>query len=129
MINSTSDRSEDEDRVVHELFADKWTILVLQAIYRAESALRFNVLKRQLVGITQKTLTQSLRRLERNGLISRRLVDTAPPGVEYSVTDLGRSVRTLLNAIHHWTHDNADQITRAQHLFDQKQPKPSNGAW
>lgn len=109
--------------MMFELFSDKWTLLVLRQIYIGAGAARFNVLKRQMDGISQKTLTQSLRRLERNGLVSRHLVDTAPPGVEYSLTALGNSLKLPLSVLRDWSENNAHAIHHAQQIFDQKQTK------
>jgi DNA-binding HxlR family transcriptional regulator len=88
------------------------------AICAAGGTLRFNELKRQAQGITQKTLTQCLRRLERNGIVERRLLDTAPPGVAYVVTDLGRTLDKPFAALNAWTADYAEAVRAAQAAFD-----------
>ncbi|MFP3480444.1 helix-turn-helix domain-containing protein, partial [Burkholderia sp. SIMBA_057] len=77
-------------RALFDQIADKWSMMVLHVL--ADGPLRFNVIKRQLEGITQKALTQCLRRLERNGLISRRVIPVSPVAVEYAVTPLGRTL-------------------------------------
>src|SRR5258706_8659199 len=78
--------------------ADKWAILTIAALSRGAS--RFNQLRRTLRGITQKTLTQTLRRLERSGIISRTVLDTSPVSVEYAVTPLGRTLAGPFYAVH-----------------------------
>ncbi|MCG7507428.1 winged helix-turn-helix transcriptional regulator [Mesorhizobium retamae] len=123
MNDHAADRRAVDGDMMFELFSDKWTLLVLRRIYLDGGAARFNALKRQIAGISQKTLTQSLRRLERNGLVSRHLVDTAPPGVEYSLTALGNSLKLPLSVLRDWSESNAHAIHHAQQIFDQKQTK------
>jgi DNA-binding HxlR family transcriptional regulator len=72
----------DFDRFLLDQIADRWSILVLGAICGSGGTLRFNAIRRQVDGLAQKTPTQCLRRLERNGIIERGLIDGAPPGVE-----------------------------------------------
>src|SRR5260370_33457466 len=76
-------------RLVLDQLADKWTILVLSTFCGGTQAVCFNEIRRRVPGISQKTLTQCLRRLERNGIVERRVIIAAPLGVEYSVTPLG----------------------------------------
>ncbi|WP_204117502.1 helix-turn-helix domain-containing protein [Paraburkholderia sp. C35] len=107
------------DRLLLDQIADRWTILVLGAICSAEDGkLRFNALRRKIDGISQKTLTQCLRQLERNGLVARRLIDGAPPGVEYSITLLGHTLDAPFDALNAWTRDHAATIRAAQAAFD-----------
>ena len=70
-------------------------------------------------GVTQRVVTQTLRRLERNGMITRRVLSTSPVGVEYSLTPLGESLREPFGRLYDWTVDNADQIQRHQRQYDQ----------
>ena len=107
------------DRLLLDQIADRWSILVLGAICAAGGTLRFNEVRRRIDGIAQKTLTQALRRLERNGILERRLIDTAPPGVEYMVTPLGRSLDKPFAALNAWTMEHADTFTIARLLTDQ----------
>ena len=79
-------------RELLEQLADKWSVLLLLAL--SDGPVRFNALKRKVEGITQKMLGQTLRRLERNGLVERRVFATVPVTVEYEVTPLGRSLST-----------------------------------
>lgn len=110
----------DFDRILLDQIADRWSILVLGAICAAGGSLRFNALKRQVPKIAQKTLTQCLRRLERNGILERRLIDSAPPGVEYLVTSLGRSLDKPFSALNAWTAEHADVVRKAQADFDKR---------
>lgn len=73
---------------------------------------------RQLEGITQRVLTQTLRRLERNGLIQRRVLETSPLGVEYSLTHLGDSFREPFTRLYDWTVEHSDEVLAAQHEYD-----------
>ncbi|MDW6062074.1 helix-turn-helix domain-containing protein [Streptomyces sp. FXJ1.4098] len=81
-------RSDCPSRTVIEVIANKWALYVLAALRRYERPLRFNELRRVLDGITQKMLTQTLRALERDGLVSRTVYPTVPPRVEYGLTPL-----------------------------------------
>ena len=71
----------DFDRLLLDQIADRWSILVLGAICGSGGTLRFNAIRRQVDGLAQKTLTQCLRRLERNGIIERRLIDARRPAL------------------------------------------------
>jgi DNA-binding HxlR family transcriptional regulator len=108
----------DFDRLLLDQIADRWSILVLGSICAAGGALRFNELRRQVSGVAQKTLTQCLRRLERNGIVDRRLIDSAPPGVEYVVTPLGRTLDKPFAALNAWTAEHADAVRKAHAAFD-----------
>lgn len=96
--------------------ADKWSIMVLCALDGPPQ--RFNQIRRRLVGVSQKSLTQTLRRLERNGIVSRRVIEAAPIGVEYAMTDLGRSLLGPFRSIHAWSRDNLDRVEAARADFD-----------
>ncbi len=76
-------------RPILDQLANKWSVMILSVL--CEKPQRFNVVRRRLEGITQKALTQALRRLERNGLVKRRVIADSPVAVEYSITPLGRS--------------------------------------
>ncbi len=105
-------------RLLLEQVADKWSVLLLAAL--CDGPLRFNEIRRTLEGITQKSLTQSLRRLERNGIVDRRVIDTSPVAVEYSITPLGHSLKTPFRALYSWTVDNLQDVERARARFDQR---------
>ncbi len=79
---------------------------------------RFNDLARSSKGISYKMLTQTLRRLEREGLVSHTVYDTTPPKVEYELTDLGRQVLPVINAIRDWAEANLPQMNEARARFD-----------
>src|SRR5271165_2894672 len=82
--------------------ADKWTTLVMGILSQAPEPVRFREFRRQIGGISQKMLTQTLRNLERDGLVVRRSYPVIPPHVEYSLTPLGRTLQATLNALAAW---------------------------
>ncbi|EME63807.1 winged helix-turn-helix transcriptional regulator [Amycolatopsis decaplanina] len=110
-------------RTVIEALANKWALYVLGAIRRYERPMRFSELRRLLDGITQKMLTQTLRSLERDGLIRRDVYPTVPPRVEYGLTPLGVDVGRLTNAVAEWAVENVDQIVASRSAFDEKAAK------
>lgn len=103
-------------RPLLEQVANKWAILVLTFI--CEKPQRFNAIKRRLNGITQKALTETLRRLERNGLVARRVIPVSPVAVEYSITPLGRTLQAPFTALYDWTVSHQLDIAKAQKSFD-----------
>ncbi len=103
-------------RVVLDQIADKWTVLVLGAL--DAGPVRFNALKRRLQGISQKMLGQTLRDLERNGLVTRRAFPTVPVTVEYALTPLGTRLTEPVNALRSWAESHIGQIVAAQRAFD-----------
>ncbi|MFJ9554043.1 winged helix-turn-helix transcriptional regulator [Nocardiopsis sp. NPDC101807] len=110
-------RSDCPSRPILDQIADKWSMMVMAVL--AEPT-RFNEIKRRLEGVTQRVLTQTLRRLERNGMIVRRVLPTSPVGVEYSLTPLGESLREPFGRLYDWTVDNADEIQACQEDYDQR---------
>ncbi|APR39816.1 winged helix-turn-helix transcriptional regulator [Paraburkholderia sp. SOS3] len=118
MLEQVISPDVDACRVLLDQLADKWTFTVFLAL--RDQPLRFNELKRRVRGITQKALTQSLRRLERNGMVSRRIVETAPPGVEYSVSEIGKSMSEPLSVLAEWAARQLPFILAAQAQFDSR---------
>ncbi len=98
--------------------ANKWSVMILTML--SERPVRFNEMMRRLEGITHKALTQALRRLERNGLISRRVLATSPVGVEYAITPLGQTLQKPFGAVYEWAIDNLAQIEVARVEYDGK---------
>ena len=95
-------------RVVLDRIAEKWTGLVVIAL--DEQTLRFTELRARIGGVAPKVLTQTLRALERDGLIRRKVYAEVPPRVEYSLTDLGRSLREPLEAVQSWAERNVSKV-------------------
>ena len=98
------------------MVASKWTALAIGAL--EDGPLRFGELRRQLDGITQKMLTQTLRALTRDGLVTRTVYPTVPMRVEYELTPLGRSVSAPLEALRAWSQLNIDAIQSARAAYD-----------
>lgn len=105
-------------RLLLDQIADKWSVLILAAL--KDGPQRFNVLRRRLEGITQKALTQTLRRLERNGIVERRVIAASPVAVEYEITALGRTLRQPFLALYAWTVDHLHEVEQAQRAFDRR---------
>ena len=78
----------------------KWTLLILRDLF--EGTRRFGELRASLTGISPKTLTDKLRELEQAGIIKRKIYPEVPPRVEYSLTDIGASLKPVLDAMHKW---------------------------
>ncbi|GGP73713.1 winged helix-turn-helix transcriptional regulator [Saccharothrix coeruleofusca] len=104
-------------RPILDQVADKWSMMALAVL---EQPTRFNEIKRQLDGVTQRVLTQTLRRLERNGLIQRRVLETSPVGVEYSLTPLGASFREPFLCLYTWTVEHSGEVMAAQREYDDR---------
>ena len=97
---------------------DKWSVLIVMEL--SGGSRRFNEIKRDVTGISQRMLTLTLRGLERNGLVSRRVHDSVPPKVEYALTELGRSLQAPVMALGAWAIANRDEIHAAQARFDRR---------
>jgi DNA-binding HxlR family transcriptional regulator len=104
--------------------ADKWTVLVLGLL--ENEAKRFSTLQREIGGISQKMLTQTLRGLERDGLVARTVYPEVPPRVEYMITLLGNTLVGLLAALRVWSETHIDEVLQAQRDYDQAERAASN---
>ncbi len=103
-------------RRVLELLGDKWTLLTLNAIARGIN--RHNALQREIGGISQKMLSQTLRELERNGIVTRHVYPVVPPRVEYELTLLGKSLNEPVVALGKWAQDNYALVENAREKYD-----------
>ncbi|AJR23373.1 winged helix-turn-helix transcriptional regulator [Sphingobium sp. YBL2] len=103
-------------RPILEQIANKWTVLILSVLCTQPA--RFNDLKRRLDGITHKALSDALKRLERDGLISRKILPTQPIGVEYAITTLGASLREPFAALYNWSLVHGTALANAQAAYD-----------
>lgn len=106
-------------RAVLDRIADKWALLILDRL--SDGPARFNVLKREVQGVSQKVLSQTLKLLERDGLISRKAYPTVPVTVEYALTPLGENLTKAVAAFAHWAESNMDAIRKAQAAYDRRQ--------
>ena len=102
-------------RLVLDRIADKWTALVIQLLDRG-GALRYSALQREIGDISQKMLTQTLRSLERDGLVRRKVYPVASPKVEYTLTPLGRTLIEPLNGLCRWTEKHLPELEANRQL-------------
>ena len=114
---------ETEDcRGISEILSrvgDKWSVLVVS--YLGNGTMRFSELKRQIGGISQKMLTATLRNLERDGFVTRKIYPTIPPKVEYTLTPLGRELWIPVQNLAQWARSNISRIDSARSQFDRLQ--------
>jgi DNA-binding HxlR family transcriptional regulator len=108
-------------RDVLDRLGDRWTLLVLMELQ--EGTLRFSVLKRRIEDISQRMLAQTLRQLEKDGLVSRKVYPTIPPKVEYALTELGLSILKPVGQLIAWAGDNHQAVreARARYVAPQMQ--------
>ena len=99
--------------------ADKWTMLILEALAE-KGTLRFSRLAEAIEGISQKMLTQTLRTMERDGLVSRTVYPVVPPKVEYRLTELGLTLGAAFCGVWVWAGENLAAIEKARAAFDQR---------
>lgn len=95
-----------------KLVSDTWSVVVVFAL--GEGSLRYTELQERIGGISKKMLTQTLRKLEENGLVERRRLRTAPPGVEYRLTELGATLLEPVRSLSRWAEQHTDDLLGAQ---------------
>jgi DNA-binding HxlR family transcriptional regulator len=110
-------------RRVLDLIGDKWSVLIIGML--EDGPKRFSHLQRSIGGISQKMLTQTLRSLERDGIISRTLYPEVPPRVEYTLTPLGETLGEPIAAIIHWAEEHIDEVSVAQNAYDSRSGEPA----
>jgi len=106
--------------LVNELIgrvADKWTMLALEELEQ-RGVMRFTELSRALTGISQKMLTQTLRQMERDGMVTRTVHPVVPPRVDYALTELGRSLGAAFCGVWIWAEENLRRVEQARLDFD-----------
>jgi len=109
-------------RVVLDRIADKWTVLVMGLLENGPQ--RNSSLKRGIDGISQKMLTQTLRGLERDGLVERTVFPEIPPHVEYELTKLGQTLSEPIAAVRNWAEEHIVDVTAAQQSYDERRSSP-----
>ncbi|MEV0416209.1 helix-turn-helix domain-containing protein [Streptomyces sp. NPDC050448] len=107
-------------RDVLDRIGDKWSVLVVVEL--AQGMRRFRQLQRAVQGISQRMLTLTVRRLERDGLLTRTVRPTVPPQVEYALTPMGHSLTHLVRALADWSAQHRDAIARARQEWDETNP-------
>ncbi len=103
-------------RDVLDKIGDKWSMLLVMTL--ASGPKRFNQLHRDIPDISQKMLTQTLRNLQRDGMVARQVFDTKPPSVEYRLTPLGQSLIVPFGQLIEWANDSIGTINRSRTQFD-----------
>ena len=103
-------------RQLLDRLSDKWVGLVLKALEPGPQ--RYSAIGRKVAGVSQKMLTQTLRSLERDGLVTREVTPSVPVRVDYQLTDLGRELMPIMHAVHRWAEQHMDQIIAARAEFD-----------
>lgn len=110
------------EALVNELIgrvADKWTMLILEVLAE-KGELRFTRISEQVEGISQKMLTQTLRQMERDGLLTRTIFPVVPPRVEYKLTELGLTLGAAFCGVWVWAAKNLERVNQARRQFDEK---------
>ncbi|HEU0054319.1 MAG TPA: helix-turn-helix domain-containing protein [Longimicrobium sp.] len=102
-------------RQVLDLVADKWSVIVMYVLARGRR--RFGELQRAVGGVSQKMLTQTLRGLERDGLVERKVFPVVPPRVEYSLSPLGETLVEPLSALCRWAEEHLWEVERARQEY------------
>ena len=102
--------------------ADKWTMLILETLDE-HGCLRFSRIAEHVSGISQKMLTQTLRQMERDGLVRRTVHPVIPPHVDYELTDLGESLGAAFCGVWLWAEANLAKIERSRTAFDKRADK------
>ena len=103
-------------RQVLDRIGDKWAVLIL--IQLEDGHMRFNALRRRIENISQKMLSQTLKSLERDGLVTRTAFPTVPVTVDYALTELGRTLARTVHQLTLWAEANIDEIQAAQQRYD-----------
>lgn len=105
-------------RQVLDMIADKWTALIIGLL--EDEPRRFAALHRRIGGISQKMLTQTLRRMERDGLVQRTVYAEVPPRVEYALTPLGQTLCLPIATLREWAEEHIEAVIAAQQRYDRR---------
>ncbi|MEK4508821.1 winged helix-turn-helix transcriptional regulator [Paenibacillus sp. FSL K6-2524] len=101
---------------VLEIISDKWTALVIYSL--ENGTIRYGEIKRRIEGISQKMLTQTLKQLERDGLVSRKVTPSVPPIVEYTLTPLGETLIPYMKMLKEWASEHYSAVRKAREEYD-----------
>ncbi|MET7697015.1 MULTISPECIES: winged helix-turn-helix transcriptional regulator [unclassified Streptomyces] len=129
MATTTAAQRREQARIEYDAFikgcptnqlldriSDKWVSLVVSAL--ADGPMRYSDLGRKIAGVSPKMLTQTLRSLERDGLVSRTVTPSVPVRVDYELTSLGTSLTCLLSAVKDWAEGHIEQVNEARERYD-----------
>ena len=138
MPTRTAAQRRQDARIVYDAFlaecptrqlvdriSDKWVTLILPAL--ADGPQRYSDLSRRIAGVSQKMLTQTLRALERDGLVSRHVTPSVPMRVDYELTPLGTNLMQLIRAIKHWSEIHMDDVLAARARYDARDNAGNDG--
>ncbi|MFD7662037.1 winged helix-turn-helix transcriptional regulator [Streptomyces sp. NPDC059788] len=114
-----------EVRQILDRVADKWSLLVIALLDRR--TLRFTELRREVDGISQRMLTVTLRRLERDGLVRRTVHPVVPPRVDYELTPLGTTLHDTIQALVTWSEEHQEEIAGARAAYDRRERDQREG--
>lgn len=109
-------------RQVLQLIADQWTPLVIYAL--EDGTMRFGQVLKRISGISRKMLAQTLRAMERNGLVRRVVYPVVPPVVEYSLAPLGQTLIEPMKALSDWAYGHLQEVAQAQMTYDRRDHTP-----
>ncbi|MFG1916738.1 winged helix-turn-helix transcriptional regulator [Micromonospora sp. NPDC048898] len=109
-------RADCPTRHILDRIGDRWTVLVVGALW--DGSVRFSEVRRRVEGVSQKMLTQTLRGLERDGLVRRTVYPEVPVRVEYTLTEAGRTLRGPLRALEEWSITHLGDVSAAQEAYD-----------
>ncbi len=124
-----SDCDTAVEALVHDIIgkvADRWTMLVLEALHEG-GTLRFTRLGKVVGRVSQKMLTQTLRRMEEDGLVRRTVHPVVPPHVDYALTPLGESLTAAFCGVWLWAEKHHDAVAQARHAFAARRPARAGG--
>jgi DNA-binding HxlR family transcriptional regulator len=103
-------------RQLLDRISDKWIVLAMAAL--ADGSRRYSELSRRLAGVSQKMLTQTLRTLERDGLVERTVTPSVPVRVDYELTELGRSLLAAIQPLKRWAEQHLDEVEECRRRYD-----------
>lgn len=109
-------RRDCPTRQLLDRIGDQWTVLVIGCL--GAGSHRYSELARRIEGVSQKMLTQTLRALERDGVVLRTVHPVVPPHVDYELTDLGRTLQEPIRALEHWAVQNIESVLTSRAQFD-----------
>ena len=119
LVNADLARADSLAREIFSEVANKWAFLIIE--FLGQRTMRFGELRDEVGGISHKMLTQNLRMLERNGLVERTAYPTIPPRVEYTLTEAGEALRSVVDGMCGWTQRYFSHIETSRHRFDASQ--------
>lgn len=115
--------TEDEDALTREMvthLADKWSLWTMAVLSAADAPLRFSRVMEQVEGVSQKSLTKTLRQLERDGLVTREVFAEVPPRVEYAITDVGVEMLEHVEPLWSWVANTVKKFQKARAAYDKR---------